>query len=70
MKYIKSIISQQPLVRSYSNLKLKLMGSKQSVQMYEIRKSSNGRQPPWENDLKGLKVEYLSNHWSELKFET
>ena len=32
---MKSRISQQPLVGSYSNLKLKLMGSNQSVQRYE-----------------------------------
>jgi hypothetical protein len=38
------------------------MGSNQSVQIYEIKKTSNGRQPPREDDLKVLKVEYLSNH--------
>jgi hypothetical protein len=43
-------ISQQPQVRSYSNLKLKLMGSNQSVQRYEM-KMSYGRQPPREDDL-------------------
>jgi hypothetical protein len=29
------------------------MGSNQSVQMYEIKKTSNGRQPPMEDNLHG-----------------
>ena len=61
-----SRISQQPLVGSYSNLKLKLMGSNQSVQRYEMKTTSNGRRPPTEEDLKIWKVEYLSNHWLDL----
>jgi hypothetical protein len=59
---MKNVISQQPLVGYYSNLKLKLMGSNQSVQRYEMKTTSNGRQSPTEDDLKVLKVEYLSNH--------
>ena len=47
-------ISQQPLVRSFSNFKLKLMAPNQSVQT------------PMEDDLKIFNVEYLSNHWSYL----
>ena len=38
---IKSRISHKPLVGTYSNLKLKQMGSNQSVQRYEIKKTSN-----------------------------
>ena len=63
---MKRIISQQPLVGSYSNLELKLMGSNQSVHRYEMKIISNGTQPPMEDDLNILKVEYLSNHWSNL----
>jgi hypothetical protein len=36
------------------------MGSNQSVQRYEMNTSSNGRQPPMEEDLKLRKVENLS----------
>ena len=53
---IKSGISQQPLVGSYSNFKLKLWGPN------HILKSSKWRWPPTEDNLKLLKVEYLSNH--------
>ena len=56
---IKSRISQQPLVGSYSNLKLKLLGSKHSAN-YKGIKWSNGRRPPTQYDLK------ISNHWSYL----
>ena len=49
-KGMKSRIYQQPLVGSYSNLKLKLMGSKQSAQRYEMKMTSNGRQHPTEDD--------------------
>ena len=54
---IKKRISLQPLVGSCSNLKLKLLGSNQRVQSYEMKKISNGRQPQTEDDLKILKVE-------------
>ena len=27
--------------------------------------TSNGRRPPMEDDLKILKLEYISNHWSD-----
>ena len=59
-------ISQQPLVRSYTNLKLKLLGSTQSVQMFVMKTTSNGRRPPTEDDLKIWKVEYLTNHRLDL----
>ena len=43
-----------------SNFKLKLRGPNQN------QKSSKGRRPPMEDDLKILKVEFLSNHWLDL----
>ena len=63
---MKSRISQQQLVRSYSNLKLKLIGLNQRIQRCQMKMTSNGRQPKMEDDLKIWKVEYLSNHWSDL----
>ena len=63
---MESGISQQPLVRSYSNLKLELIWSNQSVQRYQMKMTSNGRWPPADDDLKIWQVEYLSNHWSDL----
>jgi hypothetical protein len=59
-------ISQQPLVGSYSNLKLKLLGSNQSEQTYQMKTTSSGRRPLTEDDLIIWKVEYISNHWSDL----
>ena len=56
---IKSWISQQPLIGSSSNFKLKLRGTNQNI------KYSKWRWPPMEDDLKMLKVEYLSNHSSD-----
>jgi hypothetical protein len=53
---IKSWISQQPLIRSSSNFKLMLRRPNKDI------KYSKWRQPPLEDDLKILKVEYLSNH--------
>ena len=52
---IKSWISKQPLIGSSLNFKLKQRGTNQ-----------NNKFPPMEDDLKQLKVEYLSNHWSDL----
>ena len=49
---IKSQISQEPLVGSYSNLKLKLKGVNQRVQSCQIKMTSNGRRPEMEDDLK------------------
>ena len=63
---IKSRISQKPLVRSYSNLKLKLMSSNQSVQRYEMKMTYNGRRSQEEDDLKICEIKYISNHWSDL----
>ena len=57
---MKSGISQQPLVGSYSNLKLKLWDQ---IRVYKGIKS---RRPPAEDDLKIWKVEYFSFHWSDL----
>ena len=59
-KNIKSCVSQQPLIGSSSNFKLKLRGPNQNL------KCLKWRRPPMEDDLKILKVEYLSNHWSDL----
>jgi hypothetical protein len=63
-QYMKSRISQQPQLRSYSNLKLKPIGSNQSVQRYQMKMTYNGRQSPLEDNLKIWKVEYINNHWS------
>ena len=54
---IQSGICQQPLIGSSSNFKLKLRGPNQNQQYLK------GRRPPMEEDLKILKVEYVSNHW-------
>ena len=59
-QHIKSWISQQPLIGSYSNLKLKLRGPNQN------RKCLKWRRPPMEDELKILKAEYFSNHWLDL----
>ena len=53
---IKSWISQQPLIGSTSNFKLKLRGPNQN------QKCLKRRGPTMGNDLKLLKVGYLSNH--------
>jgi hypothetical protein len=45
------LISQQPLGGSYSNLKLKLLASNHSEKMYQMKTTSNGRQPPTEDNL-------------------
>ena len=42
------------------------MGTTQSVQRYQMKMTSDGRRPQMEDDLKIRKVEYLSNHWSDL----
>ena len=57
---IKSWISQQPMIGSSSNIKHKLMGPNQN------QKCLKWRQPQMEDDHKIIKVEYLSNHWSDL----
>ena len=53
-------ISQQPMIGSSSNFKLKLRGPS------KIRKCSEWKWSSMEDDLKILKVEFLSNHWSDL----
>jgi hypothetical protein len=52
---IKSEISQQPLIGSYTNFKLKY---DQTI----LCKPLKWRRPSMEDDLKILKVKYLSNH--------
>ena len=77
---MKSGISQQALVGSYSNLKLMLLVIGFKVIVYkgikwrqpltednlQRKTASNVRWPPTEDDLKIWKVEYLSNHWLDL----
>ena len=53
-------ISQQPLIRSFSNLLFMLRGPNKN------KKILKWRQPPMEDNPKILKVEYLSNHCSYL----
>ena len=65
---MKSRISQQPLVRSYSNLKLKLLGSNQSAKGYQMKTTSNGRLPPTEEEIK-ISQQHLVGSYSNLKFE-
>ena len=47
---------------SFSNFELKLMGPNRKYKGLAMKTTSNGRRPPMEDDLKILKVEYLSNH--------
>ena len=54
---IKSWVSQQPLVGFSSNFKLKPRGPNQN------HKYLKGRWPSMEEELKILKVKYLSNNW-------
>jgi hypothetical protein len=56
---IKNWISQQPIIGSSSNLKHKLRGPNQNQNAWN-------KGPPMKDDLKILKVLYLSNHWSDL----
>ena len=49
--FLQILFPQQLLVGSYSNFKLKLMGSNQSVKWYEMKTTSNARRPPMEDDL-------------------
>ena len=56
LKNFKSEISEEPLIGSYSNFKLKLRWQTISY------KSIKWRWPPVEDNLKILKVEYLSIH--------
>jgi hypothetical protein len=53
-------ISPQPLTGSYSNLKLKLRWPNYILQIFSMMTTSYGRRP------QNIKVEYLSNHWSDL----
>ena len=65
---MKSRIAQQPLVGSYLNLKLKLLGSNKSVKRYQMKTTSNWRQPPTEEDLK-ISQQQLVRSYSNLKLE-
>ena len=58
-------ISQQPLIVSSSNFKLKLRGTNQIKVVVEFEMKTNSDRPPMDYDLKILKVEYLSNQWSD-----
>ena len=60
MKEDLKVIIVEYLILSSSNFKLKLRGPNQS------HKWLQGRRPPKEEYLKILKVEYISNHWSDL----
>ena len=42
-----------------------LIGLNQRLQMCQMKMTSNGGRPKMEDDLKILKVKYLSNHWSD-----
>ena len=57
---IKRWISQQPLIGSSSNFKLKFRGQNQNQKCLKLRRT------PIKDNLKLLKVEYLSNCWSYL----
>ena len=59
---IKSGISQQPLLGFSSNFKLELRGQKQYNMWLDMKTTCNGRLPLMEDNLKLLKVRYLSNH--------
>ena len=61
LQNIKSVVSQQQLIGSSSNFKLKLRGPNQNWNCLILK----WRWPPMEDDLEILKVEYLSNHWSD-----
>ena len=63
---MKSRICQQPLVGSYSNLKLKLIWLYQRVHKCQMKMTSNGSWPKMEDDFKIWEIEYLSNHRSDL----
>ena len=56
---IKSWISQQPLFGSSSNFKLNLRGPYQNQKFLKLRGH------PMEDDLKILKIKYISNRWSD-----
>ena len=49
---MKSRISQEPLVGSYSNKKLKIMGLNQMMQKCQLKMISNGRRPKIEDNPK------------------
>ena len=56
----------ESLVRFYPNFILRLLRSKRSLQLLQIKTTSHGTRPPTEDNLKILKVEYLSNNCSDL----
>ena len=45
---------------------IEAQGTESKLKMLEMKTTSNGRRPPMEDDLKILKVEYLTNHRSDL----
>ena len=60
---IKSGISQQALIGSSSNFKLKLRGPNQIKSGLEFEMKTTSDRPVMEEDLKILKVVYLSKHY-------
>ena len=61
---IKSGISQQPLIGSYSNVKLRLRRPKQTGQILQMKMTSNGRRPQI------IKVEYpIIGYYSNFKLK-
>ena len=49
---MKNRLSQQPLVGTYLNLKLKLIALNQRVEKCQMKMASNGRRPYMKDDLK------------------
>ena len=60
---IKSGISQQSLIGSYSNFKLRLRRPKQSVQILQIKTNSYGRRP--QNIKSGISQQPLIGSYSK-----
>jgi hypothetical protein len=60
---IKSEISQQLMVRSSTNFKLRLMWPNQTLQMFQMKTTSNRRRPQMEDNLK---LKTSSNNKSEI----
>jgi hypothetical protein len=65
--YIESWLSQQPLVGSYPNFKLRLRWPKQSVQILQLKMTSHGRRP--QNIRSGISQQLLIGSYSNFKFQ-
>ena len=66
-QHIKSGISQNPLIGSSSNLKLKIRGQNQNKKSLAMKTSSNGRQP--KNITSGISQKPLIGSSSNLKLK-